>query len=92
MKRRECLTILSSVIAGPLIARTPHPYSRRRPANAVEYDGATDYLEHADMSGHADSKTGVSTIWFSKGKGYDLNTEEGRIAALKCGREKSRWA
>ncbi len=117
MKRRECLTILGAVIAGPLIARTQRPLLHGdgpidlgadgsaptgmlsgvgtgggRRLNAVEYDGATDHLEHTDMSGHADSKTGMSTIWFSNGEYFDLSTAEGRAAALYATRRNSRWA
>ncbi len=91
MKRRECLTILSVVIAGPLVARTPHLYSRRHPANVVEFDGATDYLERMDISGLADSKTRTISVWFSNGEYFDLSTREGRIAALNAEKGKSRW-
>ena len=86
MKRRECLTILGAVIAGPLVARTQRWYGFN---TVVKFDGAIDLLERSDISGHADSKTGIISCWFSNNEYFDLSTAEGRKAALyAAGRER----
>ncbi len=88
MKRRECLTILGAVVAaGPLVA-----------GEAIIFDGVDKVrmppmewqLERPDISGHADSKTGTFSAWFSNGQYFDLSTEDGRVAALIAGRRAKR--
>lgn len=90
MKRRKCLTILGAVIAGPLVARTQRPLLQGIPFPHPYNKWCANYLERLDISGLADSKTGMVSFWFSDCEYFDLSTAEGRIVALKVGR-KSRW-